>query len=683
MSSPRPPGARPASSWAARAATLLLAVNLGALVYFQLVSMRDWFSSDTATKVLVADEMVRQASPLLADWTYVNGDLWLFFPHLAVLPFLPLFGPGFLAHALGGLLTAGLLLWAAHALLRRLGAPPAARILAVAALASGFAPRTAWFLYGDYTYGWVLLVALATLLLVLRAADPDRRGRFAPAPAAFALAFAAHANSPERALVYAALPAIAAGAMELVAARRAGAAPERTDRSALARCLAALAGGAIAGSALHATLLDRVINVWGAAASAYLPLTQVPASAGYTLLALVHALGGEPEVGLRLATVAGGAAALRLALAAALLVAPWVALRRAWPAASPSLRLAAGFAGAATALVLFAYTLSTTPDFRNPVAMRDSARYLLPPLVLVLLVAAAAIRRAAAARWPARLMVVAALVFALGFPATLLRGNSAQREKREAVLATLAAEGLTYGFASYWNAPVYTALSGGEVRIRQIEIRDRLLPMRHLASNLWFRSDAWHGPTFLLLDAAELKLAEEKGLLDCPVKPVRRLAAGGYTILVFAENPADRLLGWNDADEAWNVPICLSSSTLRQVGTYSAGALRSAGGEKGFLMYGPYVSLSAGRYRATIEYEAGPGPARFEIVAGTSTIATEPLPASAGLRREDLDFELAEPLERLEVRVFVDGAAATIRSAALQRLPPGQAGEAKPPTRPD
>lgn len=81
-------------------AILILASNIGLISWFTFSGFRSYFDSDAATKVLLADEIVRTSKYFPPDWVYANGDLWVFFGHTFIIPLLKIFPISFLVHAI-------------------------------------------------------------------------------------------------------------------------------------------------------------------------------------------------------------------------------------------------------------------------------------------------------------------------------------------------------------------------------------------------------------------------------------------------------------------------------------------------------------------------------------------------------------------------------------------------------
>lgn len=99
-----------------------------------------------------------------------------------------------------------------------------------------------------------------------------------------------------------------------------------------------------------------------------------------------------------------------------------------------------------------------------------------------------------------------------------------------------------------------------------------------------------------------------------------------------------------------------SPEVLTLVGTVSNGML-AADGRQGFIMYGPYQPLSAGKYSIFLSGSAST-PFTLDISAGKGVkkIASHDYPRaqdSAANRLANVEFELQNPVDDLEVRVYV------------------------------
>lgn len=191
----------------------------------------------------------------------------------------------------------------------------------------------------------------------------------------------------------------------------------------------------------------------------------------------------------------------------------------------------------------------------------------------------------------------------------------------------------------------------------------------------------------LVFDGARTPLSARKILpgqtLAALMRVVAPSAPGRYRLLLV---PVQGVNGW--FDEKGFTPgqmelAVVAADTARhysgadiglfsQVGQRDDSALESTG-QKGFLLFGPYVQLPAGRYIARLsgQCESG-GPGVWVDVArntGEHVITRLELPEGVSLGQiAELPFELTDPASDLEVRMWVT-AEARVRIEALDIEP--------------
>jgi hypothetical protein len=107
----------------------------------------------------------------------------------------------------------------------------------------------------------------------------------------------------------------------------------------------------------------------------------------------------------------------------------------------------------------------------------------------------------------------------------------------------LDAHDLEFGYATYWNAGVVTALSDDRVRIRQVTLRNGYVgPFRWLSSPRWYQGNLNNHQSFLLLKGTERKF-NMSGLTPVLGKPIQTVNIGDYRAIVYPFDIAARL-GW-------------------------------------------------------------------------------------------------------------------------------------------
>ena len=135
---------------------------------------------------------------------------------------------------------------------------------------------------------------------------------------------------------------------------------------------------------------------------------------------------------------------------------------------------------------------------------------------------------------------------------------STSQNARQSVVDAAKKEGLTFGYATYWNASVVTVLASASVRVLPVHMvpGTGVVPMRYLGSEWWYRPEAHRGPVFLFVTDAEMRAMTRPFLYDFVGTPQRVIAADGGSLLVYPENIAGRIPFWNpQRNVAYPLPV--------------------------------------------------------------------------------------------------------------------------------
>jgi len=116
-------------------------------------------------------------------------------------------------------------------------------------------------------------------------------------------------------------------------------------------------------------------------------------------------------------------------------------------------------------------------------------------------------------------------------------------------------------------------------------------------------------------------------------------------------------------------------------GIKADGVIRIVGSERGYGMYGPYIPLPPGRYRATVHFAADV-PLQGELVLdacaarGHAPLGAAPVDIEVG--RASLTFDVGEYLDEVEVRLFCSaGACAAVAAVEIEKEGEGAAPNAE------
>ena len=655
----------PSMRWARRATIALLALNALLIVYFVCFGYESYFHSDAAVKNLLAGEILETGHFFPPDWNYVNGDLWIVFGHVFILPLLLFFKNGYALHAASGLATSALILAAAWAVSGVASRSPLTRLVFVVIVASGISGVVAEELYGQVSYGSIFCIACFNVYFSWRFLQAEGRGRWTWGSALAIAMVLVFWSNPQRAVASYMLPIVVATMVY------SGVSLGRTGLHWNARAtrgaamLALLLLGSAIGSVLHAWILEGVNNAPGAGYARWLTFDGVIKNAGYTIEGLLSVLGGVPTAARPVMSMAGLYEGVRLLGGCVVLLLTPAILWRSLRDRNDGVRFMGVFTLVSASLFVFLHVTTTIPDMTDPVT---TSRYLVPAVLFCLLLLVVSVMDSRGNLLPrllggGALLVLMTSAISPNNPLSLgLTGR--HHDPRTQLIALLESNGLEYGYASFWNAGALSVLSDGEVKVRQVTIEQGIpMPMRHLSSDRWYRPSAWSGKTFLLLKDAEAAAMNWDLLASYAGQPVQKLRFDDFGIYVFPRNLAEVLPNWN-VDLSGPLAIPLSATSPRTVGRYVAAGTHAAivagKGESGYVHFGPYMRLPPGRYRATFDVEAiGAGRASFGVVDVTSQQSAKVHAsngiAKAGKQRLELQFTLDRTVTDLEMRVFASG----------------------------
>lgn len=185
-----------------------LAVNLGMLLFYAFVTYKIFLYTDSATKSLLANEILTRGELLPKGWCYVNNDVWVFFHHIFLIPLIKLFGLNYFSYALNCLVFY-LLYWVSiWYYLRSLTLSVPTKLLIAILAVSSLSFCYAMYLFGEIAYISSFIFIFLFLGTVQRLIDArgDNLARYNLA--VFVLVFAFGIHNPQRALIYTLLPVL-------------------------------------------------------------------------------------------------------------------------------------------------------------------------------------------------------------------------------------------------------------------------------------------------------------------------------------------------------------------------------------------------------------------------------------------------------------------------------------------
>lgn len=527
--------------WLFRGAALLLAATVTALGFYIFSSYQAFFNSDAAIANILAEEIVRTGELFPKTWWYVNDDLWVFYKHLLLIPWVMAGENSFFAHGVSVAIVVVVTMAVLALLLRALGLSKTSALMGCVVIGLGYSPLYLREVYGEAAYTWYFAFIISFLLLWFRANRPDaekwaRRSLFA---LLLVLVYLVVLENPVRFVIYYIVPFFSAFVLLLYADREALLENEKGDwRAALLPRMvpaAAIIGVLLLGVFFYKRLLVGLLHAEGANHALLVPLQDLPFHAAYSVLGLLSFIGTEWQDKVELASVEGVFSLLRLGFYPLALILPAYYAKKNFSRLDQGQRFFIALSYLGFALIFGLYSVSTLHE--NAYAARNNIRYIIPYLMMVLVCPVVVWRF-----FPQVAKAVLVVAFLLATASTWNNispeGWQETAQTRTDLLTALKSRGLASGYAPYWDSHVYTVLSKGEVSIRPIDI-----DTRGIGLCLWLSSDRWYekgyadGKVFFLVPNEKIDNWQDGcETLSLP-RPADTFTQGNYTVFVFAENP--------------------------------------------------------------------------------------------------------------------------------------------------
>lgn len=675
-----------------------LIINIGFLAWYIFYAYKTGdFHSDSASRIVYAREVLESKEYFPHDWYFENGDLPVFRPATLAIPLMAFVHGSYTVYAISYFIFTILILLGIWSIASLTDASASRKILLIAIFAAGISSLMAENLFGQISYGVILFYDCYIVFFAWNFLQPaNARRRLYGFGLATLLLIVFWAN-PKRASVYYLLPLTVSTLFYFYHHKT-------LVRKLLPGFLLALAVGIICGSFFHSVTVDKVNMVMGVADAKLLPYELIPRNASEAFKGFLAAFNALPEPGGIDYSKSGIYVCARI-LAAVIFIGLVInSIRYSFSNKPGGSFFLTTFAVASFVPLLIIYVGTTVPDMNFPL---QSFRYLLPPIFLFMIIAITQ-----------NYDVVKNPLFTLGqafFALVLLSSaytayvNPSRSEYLDWTQPTdrtlpklrldngvglsnfLEKQGLKYGYASYWNAHVISALSGEKVIVRPIEYKSGLpTPLHWLSSSRWYQPGAWEGETFLLLRSEEAPSVSLDLMAYYHGNPIRKLSFDNFIIYVFQKNISVGMPEW---DTRYETPINFPPSKFSsgQVGQLILDGKEplvvTRKGESGSLNSGPFLNLPKGEYMATFEVYAPHNPngsADISIAASLDGILLAQKTLNESNGSQELTFTIDQN-RIIEFRAYSSGneqvifKGFTLRRIATLSFPPsksslGQAG---------
>ena len=586
-------------------ATALVFVCVAVYVYaFRFFA---WVEPDAAVQAVLGEKVLQAKSPIVGNWYYANGDIWVLGPQLFALLPVAIVGLGpaslLITVVLGFVLELGVLV---KVYLRLSGELWIAIFAAMVTLMAWSSAHVA-YAYIQLAYGFVTCLYLLsfTMFAQLAESSPPRPMKLALAGLLVGLIAV---QNPTRGFVYVLAPLLFGCVW-----------PWRdfAIRRRLTLAAAATAGWVLA-FVVYTWILSRVVAFSiprGHIAFVVGDVARIKANLVTLALGLNHLCGSGVEPDLR--AIPG---ALILVGAFALLTHEIFSSR-----AFATLRFLSVIVLAQLGAVLVPMLIG------NLLVSTESVRYIMPSLLAMLgLAVVIAVRtvgevgrdwlRRLAIGWLAAVPLVALVAAPEARPPSPQRNVWPDGAELANVADELIRRGLTHGFSSSLEANLLTLETGGTAMTCSIYFRDILVPQRWLADTSCFTASAMPDRFYVVADRAD----HERKAIRATLPREIELFSVGDTYEVYVFRTRETSLAWldlplTDGDLA-TFPMRIPAThlaLLRGNVAVESGEL-VATGEQGTVLHGPYIELPKGRYDVSWigkGIESG-GQLAFKVTAG-------------------------------------------------------------------
>lgn len=200
-------------------------------------------------------------------------------------------------------------------------------------------------------------------------------------------------------------------------------------------------------------------------------------------------------------------------------------------------------------------------------------------------------------------------------------------------------EGLTFGYATYWNASNNTVYSNGEVEINGINLGNKIEPYYWLTSKQRYTDEAHTGKSFLMLTPEENNLFMASSSYTDFGQPLNYEEYGGFCIYSYDYNISHN----NFEGVPWRNKELVNQMDLLNAEMTENGIVMPNGG----LIYGPYMSVKSGSYKIDIDCDEIVEPIDFHLSSDTggNIIKTGLLTSST----THIGFSTVEDLNNFEI----------------------------------
>ena len=642
---------------------LLFILNLILLLWYIFIGYKGQFHSDSAAKVMLAREIYETGTFFPKDWNYVNGDLFIIFGHLVIVPLLSIFTAGYTVHAISSFVFSLIIIYSIWLITKNIELPLWRILSILTVFLAGFSGFMAENLFGQVSYGSILLISILIIYFAMQYLNTGNRIINKWSILLTTILILAYWANPKRALISYGLPIVLSLLWVWSSSNT------NISKKIYINLFFIIIISSSLGAAANKITMTYVSNVVGISNGVWLPYELIIRNIGLTFKGLYAQLGGLIMENSPLVSVNGLYGGIRLITASTLLILIPFSMLKVLKGDSEKLKLFAMYSVFSIVLTLFLQITTSIPDMGDPI---QSSRYLVPGVGLcTLLVLMTPVDWRIKPPLHAILILFITLMFmsggyftyrASGISSQILAQPDQLKSDRLNFINFLKEKNLKYGYASYWNSSSITVLSDESIKIRPIIMQSGIpMPMKHLSSNRWYYPAAWQGETFLLLTNTDSALLDLNKLdkIGLSIKKIHTF--NEFKIFIFSDNIANHIPNW-DTKFLNQKSFPATDFSLKNIGRLipeddNLANLVAEPSDVGALHFGPYITMDPGKYLVTFHVLANfnkNGAVRLDVASAPDQKKYGELFLNESTKPQKINFELDEQ-QSMEFRVWALG----------------------------
>jgi hypothetical protein len=506
----------------------LLLANIGMLVFYSLVTFKLQFTTDSATKSLLANEVLNLGELLPAGWFYVNNDIWVVLNHLFLVPLIQIFGLNYLSYAVNNLLFYCFYGVAIYFFVSRLTISSKSKYFIAILAISSLSYYYAMYLFGEIAYLPIYAFIFLLLGIVNRVTDADESSLNKYYLGLFLLVAFFTIHNPQRVLIFNLMPILLASASLYFI--------DSTQKVRYLRLSLVGLASFIVSAIFHYIVIQRNVTITsGANTLLFADYEQVLSHVSIFfagLLDVFNLVDGEQHSPFSFP----GLVRLGSFCFFALTVLSLVKVRKKFDRENVVVLIPCLLITYYLFVDMFLY-IFTVPLAQNVATFR----YFYPVVLLSFIVMAFFLEQL---RWARHLKLIALVVVVLflsmsNYSRYVSPGLSDEFNPHEPLAEYLTEHGLTYGFASFWHSYVTTVFAENKALIAPVHLSN-FVPHNWLSSKDWY-TQYGADETFIVLDNDEYQKNYNAIITKIGTEPVRVDRVNGFWVAVFDRNVAYEL----------------------------------------------------------------------------------------------------------------------------------------------